>query len=138
MESCKFDGLNTDHAYSGISFCRQLSLLLRRASIFYRREPNAVLAKIFLDCFQGFLNVNLYWGIGDTYDTQQGVVNISGCSFYILVGIWINWGFGAVLTFQLEREVFLREQANKQYSVAAYFLSKNIIDIPASFIGPML
>ena len=70
IERYKFDALSTDHAYEGISFCRQLDLLLNRAIIFYKREPNAVLAKIFLDCFQGFLNVNLYWGIGDTYNTK--------------------------------------------------------------------
>lgn len=50
----------------------------------------------------------------------------------------MNWLFGSILTFQLEREVFLREQANQMYYASAYFISKNIVELPATFIAPML
>ena len=32
---------------------------------------------------------------------------------------------GTILTFQAERPVFLREQANKMYSVSAYYVNMN-------------
>lgn len=35
-----------------------------------------------------------------------------------------------ILTFQGERGVFLREQANNMYSVGAYYWARVIIDIP--------
>ena len=50
----------------------------------------------------------------------------------------MNWMFGSLLTFQLERDVFLREQANKMYDPSAYFIAKNVVEIPGSLIAPML
>lgn len=46
--------------------------------------------------------------------------------------------FGSVLSFQLEREVFLREQANKMYSPTCYFISKNLLETPFATIGPLM
>ena len=48
------------------------------------------------------------------------------------------WAFGSVLSFQLERPVFLREQANNLYSPYAYFLAKNVIDTPGAALTPLL
>lgn len=39
-------------------------------------------------------------------------------------------------TFQGERPVFLREQANKMYDVTPYFLSKVVTDLPGFILGP--
>lgn len=50
----------------------------------------------------------LYWHIGEDY-SLSGVTNIAGCNFFMLVGTFMNWLFGSILTFQLERAVFLRE-----------------------------
>ena len=78
----------------------------------------------------------LYWKIGGIY-TLTGITNQAGCNFFMLVGTFMNWLFGSILTFQLEREVFLREQANKMYYPSAYFLSKNLVEMPATLIAPM-
>lgn len=45
---------------------------------------------------------------------------------------------GTILTFQNERPVFLREQANKMYTVAAYYLAKIVIETPVLALTPML
>ena len=50
----------------------------------------------------------------------------------------MTWLFGTVLTFQLERPVFLREQANNMYSPVAYFIAKNMVETPPIFIAPLL
>lgn len=50
----------------------------------------------------------------------------------------MNWLFGSVLTFQLERAVFLREQANNMYSPYTYFMAKNIIETPVAVLTPMI
>ncbi len=68
----------------------------------------------------------------------EGIGNIAGCNFFVLVGLFMNWMFGSLLTFQLEREVFIREQANKLYNPSAYFIAKNLVEIPGSLIAPML
>jgi hypothetical protein len=46
--------------------------------------------------------------------------------------------FGTLTVFQLERPVFLREQANQMYGLTPYFLTKNMIDMPLLFLTPLL
>ena len=50
----------------------------------------------------------------------------------------MNWMTSSAQTFQREKQVFLREQANKMYSPLVYFISKNLVEMPGTFIGPML
>jgi ABC-type multidrug transport system permease subunit len=45
---------------------------------------------------------------------------------------------GTILVFQQERPVFLREQANKMYSVTAYYLAKILIETPILALTPMI
>ena len=48
------------------------------------------------------------------------------------------WLFGTIITFQLERDVFLREQANKLYYPSAYWVSKNMVEAPVALFAPLL
>ena len=43
-----------------------------------------------------------------------------------------------VVTFQTERPVFLREQANKMYDVVPYYFAKTIAEIPVFTIIPLI
>jgi ABC-type multidrug transport system permease subunit len=45
---------------------------------------------------------------------------------------------GTIITFQPERPVFLREQANNMYSVGTYYLAKTIVETPVLLISPMV
>ena len=97
----------------------------------------AVKAKFGQAIFMGILTAFLYYDIGGKYDLV-GVTNYSGCNFFLLVGQLMNWLFGSVLTFQLERDVFLREQANKLYSPTAYFAAKNSIETFVAILSPLI
>jgi len=79
----------------------------------------------------------LYWQIGGDY-SAKGILNYAGCNFAIMLATVTAWLFGSLLTFQLEREVFLREQANKLYSPVAYFMAKNTSDLFSGCIGPLI
>lgn len=46
--------------------------------------------------------------------------------------------FNALLVFQAERPVFLREQSNKMYSVGPYYLAKTLADTPVILLTPMI
>ena len=50
----------------------------------------------------------------------------------------MNWLFGSIITFQMERDVFLREQYNNMYNPVAYFIAKNMVEVPAIIIAPLL
>ena len=45
---------------------------------------------------------------------------------------------GTIITFQPERPVFLREQANNMYSVGIYYLAKTLIETPVLLLTPMV
>ena len=42
------------------------------------------------------------------------------------------------VTFQTERPVFLREQANKMYDVVPYYLSKILSELPSFIVPPII
>ena len=42
------------------------------------------------------------------------------------------------IVFPKEREIFLKEEGSKLYTTTAYFLSRNIIEIPYAIIFPLL
>lgn len=43
-----------------------------------------------------------------------------------------------VLTFPLERGVFLKEYNLKMYSLSSYFVGKNLPEFPINFIMPLI
>ena len=46
--------------------------------------------------------------------------------------------FSNLLTFQIERPVFLREYANQMYSIGPYYITKMVVEFPILFINPMI
>jgi len=42
------------------------------------------------------------------------------------------------MTFQTERPVFLREQANKMYDVLPYYVAKIMSELPSFIVPPMI
>ena len=62
---------------------------------------------------------------------------ISGL-FHIIVDHVMRNMMGTIIIFQVERPVFLREQANKMYSVTAYYLAKVFADLPLQLVTPIV
>jgi ABC-type multidrug transport system permease subunit len=65
-------------------------------------------------------------------------MGLAGCFFFMALNIATVNMMGTILTFQNERPVFLRELANKMYSVPAYYFAKLMVDIPVLCVGPMV
>jgi hypothetical protein len=63
---------------------------------------------------------------------------VLGCLFFQAVNMFMGNMFNAILVFQAERPVFLREQANKMYSVFPYFMAKTLMDTPILLFTPFL
>jgi hypothetical protein len=53
---------------------------------------------------------------------------MTGCIFIVITNTFMGIFFGTVNVFQVERPVFLREQANQMYGLFPYFLTKNMIE----------
>ena len=61
-----------------------------------------------------------------------------GGLYFMTMNAFMGNFFNAILLFQAERPVFLREQANKMYRVLPYYISKLIVDTPVMLVTPML
>lgn len=65
-------------------------------------------------------------------------MQINGALFFITVNMFMGNMFNALLVFQNERPVFLREQSNKTYNVGPYYLAKTLADAPVLLFTPFL
>ena len=73
----------------------------------------------------------------DQYDYSEAR-SLIGSLFFITVNQTMMNMMGTILTFQEERPVFLREQANKMYRVSSYYAAKIIIETPILSFTPLL
>lgn len=65
-------------------------------------------------------------------------MEVFGAFFFAAVNFFMGNLFNAILVFQAERPVFLREQANKMYQVLPYFMAKTLMDTPMLVFTPIL
>lgn len=64
--------------------------------------------------------------------------NFYSTIFFLSINTFMVNFFNTLIVFQLERPVFMREQSNKMYSVFAYFMAKNVAELPISLLNPFL
>jgi len=64
--------------------------------------------------------------------------NLAGAMFFMCVSQFMGPYMMTTATFQGERPVFLREYANKMYTVFPYFIAKVLADLPAFLIVPFV
>lgn len=88
-----------------------------------------------------FLNVLFGWIFFDAANPNNAKYTTYS-HFGALTNIFISALFGAsqppLLTFPLERVVFLREYSTHTYSSSPYFFSKLMVEIPLYFVGACL
>ena len=138
MSEVKFKELNVKNASSNVvPFCKQCTLLRQRVFKMAQREPQALVARLLQAIFSGLLTIGIYWDVGGKYNDVQ-VTNMAGCNFFVLASLMFNWKYAALLTFLMEKDVFMREQANQLYSPYAYFIAKNSIELIQGIIVPMI
>jgi hypothetical protein len=85
-------------------------------------------------CF-GLLEVMIFWQVGKSY-TEVDLFNMAGAVFFLCTILFMGNLFNIILIFQNERPVFLREQANQMYSIRAYYLAKQFLELPPSILVP--
>ena len=61
-----------------------------------------------------------------------------GSLFFLAANVFTGLVYGAIMSFQLERGVLLRELASKCYGLPAYFLTKNLFEIPLMVLFPLI
>lgn len=69
---------------------------------------------------------------------QNGIMNLNGAMFIMITNMSFSNIFAVVTVFCGELPVFLREHFNGMYRVDTYFITKQIVELPVSLIGPAL
>eukprot|EP00163_Fabomonas_tropica_P020214 TRINITY_DN3560_c0_g1_i4.p1 TRINITY_DN3560_c0_g1~~TRINITY_DN3560_c0_g1_i4.p1 ORF type:complete len:659 (+),score=111.51 TRINITY_DN3560_c0_g1_i4:69-2045(+) len=117
------------------SFFTQFAILTARAWKAYARNPILTKARLgqtlIFALIVGlvFLQVN---------DTQTGIQDRLGALFFITINQAISSVMGVISTFPVERALFLREHANRMYSLPAYYMGKTLSEFPWQLIFPLL
>lgn len=69
-------------------------------------------------------------------------MQLFGALYFLCTNYFMGNFFNAILVFQSERPVFLREQASKMYRVFPYYCTKVLVEIPvvifATLIGTLI
>lgn len=99
-----------------------------------KRNPAHFRVKVGQTIFMGLICLALFH---DQYEYSQARSLLSGL-FFICINQTMQNMMGTILTFQGERPVFLREQANRMYTVTAYYLAKIMIETPVLSFVPII
>jgi ABC-type multidrug transport system ATPase subunit len=119
----------------GSGFCKGFIALAKRALLNMIRNPMVLKLRLVTVLIFSFIACSIFWNM--QYD-QKGLQNRAGFLFFFTINNFMSIIFGTVLSFPLERGVFLREHANKLYGVFPYFLSKNLIESPIGLLVTFL
>lgn len=119
----------------GSGFCKGFAALSKRQFLNMMRNPLVLKMRIIMVFIFSFIACSIFWNL--SYD-PKGLQNRAGFLFFFTINNFMTIIFGTVLSFPLERAVFLREHANKLYGVLPYFLSKNLIESPIGLLVTFL
>lgn len=117
------------------NFSKQLGLLLGRQKTYLARQPLISIAQIGIAIVQALFALSLFYNINGFH--KQQIQNTVGSIFFLAANVFVGIIYGAIMSFQLERDVLLRELASKCYGLPAYFVSKNLFEIPLMILFPL-
>jgi len=100
------------------------------------RNPFISIAQIAIAIVQGCFSLAVFHGLFGL--KTENILNMTGSIFFLAANVFTGLVYASIMSFQLERAVLLRELASKIYGLPAYFLSKNLFEIPVMFVYPLL
>jgi ABC-type multidrug transport system permease subunit len=106
-----------------------------------RRNPIILTSRIIQTIILSLITGALFWKLGNDYSAaglSKSFNSKNGALFFLSISNFMSAMSPVILTFPLEKAVFLKEQSNKMYSVFSYFLSRNLVELPILLIAPLL
>ena len=127
-------GTGTSTSGGQAGFCEQLLILATRELQKTLRDKETMGARMGMTIGLGVITGGIFWQTGDqnkaTYDLQSHF----GALFQTSIGAMFGNAQPLILTFPIERPVFMREYATGSYGAAAYFFSKILVETPITAV----
>ncbi|EGT54743.1 hypothetical protein CAEBREN_25724 [Caenorhabditis brenneri] len=120
----------------GASFFQQIRALTWRASKTVLREPTLLKVQIFQSIIIAVLTGLIY--TNNSPVDQRKIMNINGSLYQMVSNMAFMFQFSVVHHFCLEMNTFYRETSSRLYRVSAYFISKNLAELPSYIISAVL
>ena len=105
----------------------QFRVIILRAFNNVKRQPMLSVMKIVQALFLSILIILIYHNNGND---SKSIQNIAGVLFFCVINLVSTAIQSQILTFPIERPVFLKEYSEDLYGVVPYFLSKMMCEIP--------
>jgi ABC-type multidrug transport system ATPase subunit len=118
-------------------FWTQFKYLFARAGKNFIRNRMLLATRLFQAIFLGVI-IGLVFLDANQYSVEIQIRNKAGALYFIAVNNFFSASTQILSIFGVEKPVFYREYLGGYYSVAAYYISKTIIEIPGQIIGPYL
>lgn len=130
------DTQGTNGAATGgrTSCCEQLLVLAKREMQKVLRDKATMGARMGMTIGLGVVTGGIFWQIGDQTADTYDLNSHFGAIFQTSIGAMFGNAQPLILTFPLERPVFMREYATGSYGAAAYFFSKVMVETPVTAI----
>ena len=122
-----------------VGLVRQIGLLTIRELQVLARDPKHLVGRFGLTIFLNLLFGTIFHGAGAR--DRADLVNLQshlGALSLATISSMFGTAQPVMLSFPLERPIFLREYCTGQYSCLAYFLSKSIVELPLAFIQALV
>ncbi|KAL4156207.1 hypothetical protein PRNP1_005239 [Phytophthora ramorum] len=126
-----------EYAYesSRLSLSGQIEVLAHRNALRLARDPMAVRLQVLQTLIFAFLLGLIYFQL---QVDQKGIRNLSGAFFYIVTDQVYSASMPAIISVPVELPIVYRELDVGLYGIGAWFLAKNLCELPSQVALPTL
>jgi len=134
-ESLEIKEMVDEKSSYNTTLLEQMKILFARAMKTTLRDKVLTRARVGSHILMALLIGFLYWRMETDQTAIQDRLSLI---FFALIFLMLTAMMPTVLTFPLEKAVFLREHNNHWYTVTAYYISRSFVDIPLQVVIPWL
>lgn len=140
VSKAKQSSLNlSSHRKEVSSFDRQFLFLIKRAGLNLIRDRMILGVKAIQTVVIALLLGLVYFNVGSSEKSPESQIqDREGALYFLILNQFMGSSMGILSIFSREKIIFLREHKLGYYKLAAYFLSKVVIELPYQIFFPML